>query len=100
MMNKQFLKQAQQMQARLAQAQLEIEQAKVEGSAGGGVVKVVMTGKQVLESVTIAPEAAQDVELLQDLILAAVNDASTKVQDMVSKKMGAVTGGMKIPGLM
>ncbi|MBM3926342.1 MAG: YbaB/EbfC family nucleoid-associated protein [SAR202 cluster bacterium] len=100
MMNKQFLKQAQQMQARLAQAQTEIEQAKVEGSAGGGVVKVVMTGKQVLESVTISPEAAQDVELLQDLILAAVNDASTKVQDMVSKKMGAVTGGMKIPGLM
>jgi DNA-binding YbaB/EbfC family protein len=100
MMNKQFLKQAQQMQARLQQAQTEIEQAKVEGSAGGGVVKVVMTGKQALESVTIAPEAAQDVELLQDLILAAVNDASTKVQNMVSKKMGAVTGGMKIPGLM
>jgi DNA-binding YbaB/EbfC family protein len=100
MMNKQFLKQAQQMQARLQQAQTEIEQAKVEGSAGGGVVKVVMTGKQVLESVTISPEAAQDVDLLQDLVLAAVNDASAKVQDMVSKKMGAVTGGMKIPGLM
>ena len=99
MMNKQFLKQAQQMQARLQQAQLEIEQTKIEGSAGGGVVKVVMTGKQTLESVTISPEAAQDVELLQDLILAAVNDASAKVQDMVSKKMGAVTGGMKIPGL-
>ena len=87
------------MQARLQQAQLEIEQTKVEGTAGGGVVKVVMTGKQVLESVTISPEAAQDVDLLQDLVLAAVNDASTKVQDMVSKKMGAVTGGIKIPGL-
>jgi DNA-binding YbaB/EbfC family protein len=71
----------------------------VEGSSGGGVVKVVMSGKQVVESVTIEPEAAEDVDLLQDLVAAAVNDAFTKTQDMASEKMGAITGGLKIPGL-
>jgi DNA-binding YbaB/EbfC family protein len=94
-----MLKQAQQLQARLQQAQAELERALVEGSAGGGAVKVVMTGKQMVESVEIAPEAAEDVEMLQDLIVAAMNDASTKVQDVASKKLGGLTGGMNIPGL-
>ena len=98
-MNKNMLKQAQQLQARLAKAQAELEEATVEGSAGGGAVRVVMTGKQLLESVEIAPEAAEDVEMLQDLVLAAVNDAVQKVQQLASSKMGALTGGMKIPGL-
>ena len=88
------------MQAQLQKAQEELETATIEGSAGGGAVKVVMTGKQLVESVEIAPEAAEDVEMLQDLIVAAMNDAANKVQEVASKKLGALTGGMKIPGLM
>ena len=99
-MNRNMIKQAQQLQARLQKAQEELESSVVEGSAGGGAVKVVMTGKQQVESVEIAPEAAEDVELLQDLVTAAVNDAANKVQEMASKKLGSLTGGMKIPGLM
>ena len=98
-MNKNMLKQAQQLQARMAKAQAELEQSTVEGSAGGGVVKLIMTGKQTVESVQIAPEATEDIEMLQDLVLAAVNDAAQKVQQLAADKMGAVTGGMKIPGL-
>ena len=71
----------------------------VEGSAGGGVIKVVMSGKQVVESVTIEPEAAEDLDLLQDLVAAAVNDAFNKTQELAAEKMGAITGGMNIPGL-
>jgi len=67
--------------------------------AGGGVVKVTMSGKQIIESVEIAPEAAEDVELLQDLITAAVNDALTKSQQMASEKLNTLTGGINIPGL-
>ena len=70
----------------------------MEGSAGGGAVKVVMTGKQVVESVTIEPEAAEEVDLLQDMVLAAVNDASNKAQELAAQKMSVVTGGMNIPG--
>jgi len=98
-MNRNMLKQAQQLQARLQKAQQELESATVEGSAGGGAVKVVMTGKQLVESVDIAPEAAEDIEMLQDLIMAAMNDAANRVQEMASKKLGALTGGMNIPGL-
>ena len=98
-MNRNMLKQAQQLQARLQKAQEELETLTVEGSAGGGAVKVMMTGKQTLESVEIAPEAAEDVELLQDLVVAAVNDAASKAQELTAKKMSALTGGMNIPGL-
>ena len=98
-MNRNMLKQAQQLQARLQKAQQELESASVEGSAGGGAVKVVMTGKQLVESVEIVPEAAEDIEMLQDLIMAAMNDAANRVQEMASKKLGALTGGMNIPGL-
>ena len=70
----------------------------MEGSAGGGAVKVVMTGKQIVESVTIEPEAAEEIDLLQDMVLAAVNDASTKAQELAAQKMSVVTGGMNIPG--
>ncbi len=99
-MNRNMIKQAQKLQAQLQKAQQELESATVEGSAGGGAVKVVMTGKQLVESVEIAPEAAEDVELLQDLVTAAINDAANKVQEMAGKKLGSLTGGMKIPGLM
>ena len=98
-MNRNMMRQAQRMQAQLQKIQEELETLTVEGSAGGGVVKVVMTGKQVVESVTIEPEAAEDVDLLQDLVAAAFNDATEKTQQLAASKMSAITGGMNIPGL-
>ena len=98
-MNRNMMRQAQKQLAQLQKIQEELETVTVEGSAGGGAVKVVMTGKQIVESVTIEPEAAEEVELLQDMVLAAVNDASTKAQELAAKKMSVVTGGMNIPGL-
>ena len=99
MMNKRMMRQAQQLQNRLAKAQEELESMTVEGSAGGGVVRVTMTGKQEVTEVVIEPEAAEDIDLLQDLVAAAVNDAFTRTQELAAEKMGAVTGGMNIPGL-
>ena len=99
-MNRKMIKQAQKLQAQLQKAQRDLENATVVGTAGGGVVRVVMTGKQTVESVEIDPEAAEDIELLQDLVTAAVNDAATKVQDMAAQKLGGLAGGLNIPGLM
>ncbi|MDA1129555.1 MAG: YbaB/EbfC family nucleoid-associated protein [Chloroflexi bacterium] len=98
-MNRNMMRQAQKQLAQLQKIQEELESMTVEGSAGGGAVKVVMTGKQIVESVTIEPEAAEEVELLQDMVLAAVNDASNKAQELAAEKMAVVTGGMNIPGL-
>jgi len=98
-MNRNMMRQAQKQLAQLQKIQEELEALTVEGSAGGGAVKVVMTGKQIVESVTIEPEAAEEVELLQDMVLAAVNDASAKAQELAAQKMSVVTGGMNIPGL-
>ena len=97
-MNRNMMRQAQKQLAQLQKIQEELETLTVEGSAGGGAVKVVMTGKQIVESVTIEPEAAEEVDMLQDMVLAAVNDASTKAQELAAQKMSAVTGGMNIPG--
>ena len=91
-MNRNMMRQAQRMQAQIQKVQEELETLTVEGSAGGGVVKVGMSGKQLIESVAIAPEAAEDVELLQDLVLAAVNDAFNKAQDLAARKMGGIPG--------
>ena len=98
-MIRQAQRQAQKLQDDMQKVQEELETLTVEGTAGGGVVKVVMSGKQVVESVTIEPEAAEELDLLQDLIAAAVNDAFTKTQEIASQKMSAVTGGLNIPGL-
>ncbi len=98
-MNRNMMRQAQQLQAKLEKVQEELETLTVEGSSGGGVVKVLMTGKQVVESVSIDPEAMEDADLLQDLVAAAVNDAFSKTQELAAQKMGAITGGLKIPGL-
>ena len=100
-MNKNFLRQAQQLQARLDQAQRELETETVEASSGGGAVRVVCTGKQKVQSVTIDPAAVDpdDVEMLQDLVLAAVNEAMEKVLALASERMGAITGGIKLPGM-
>ena len=101
-MNKRMIKQAQQLQKNMMKMQEELESATVESSAGGGAVKVVVSGKMKLESITIDPEAVSpdDMEMLQDLVLTAVNDAIDKAQEMASSRMSSLTGGMKIPGLM
>ena len=100
-MNRQLVRQAQQLQARLAKAQEELKSATVEATAGGGVVKVVVTGKQKLQSITIDPQAVDpsDVEMLEELVLAAVNEGLEKAEELAQQKMGNITGGMKIPGL-
>ena len=97
-----MMKQAQQLQAKMAKLQEELAEKTVETSSGGGMVKVVANGRQQLVSIQIEQEVVDpdDVEMLQDLILAAVNDALTKAQDMVSGEMNKLTGGMNIPGLM
>jgi DNA-binding YbaB/EbfC family protein len=89
----------QQQLAMLQKVQDELETLTVEGTAGGGAVKVVVTGKQTVQSVEIAPEAAEDVDLLQDLIAAAVNDALGKANEMASERFSSLTGGIDIPGL-
>jgi DNA-binding YbaB/EbfC family protein len=101
-MNKNLLRQAQQIQARLAKVQEEMETATVEASAGGGAVKVVVTGKLNIQSIVISPEAVdpEDVEMLQDLVVAATNEAIEKAQVMAQSRLSAITGGMNIPGLM
>ena len=92
---------AQQMQQELVRIQGELETMMVDGSAGGGGVKAVVTGKQELVSVTIDPSAVDpaDVDMLQDLIVAAVNDALGNSRRVAEEKMSAVTGGLKIPGM-
>jgi nucleoid-associated protein EbfC len=92
---------AMQMQQDLARVQAELAQTQVDGSAGGGVVKAVVTGKQELVSVAIDPSAVDpaDVEMLQDLIVAAVNDALRAARELGETKMAAVTGGLKLPGM-
>ena len=97
-MNRNMMRQAQKQLAQLQKIQEELETLTVEGTAGGGAVKVTMNGKQIVESVTIEPEAAEEVELLQDMVLAAVNAASSKAQELAAQKMSVVTGGMNIPG--
>jgi len=96
-----LMKQAQQMQAKMAKMQEELEEKTMEATAGGGVVKVVVNGKQEVVDLQIDEDAVdpEDVEMLEDLILAAVNEGMRKVQDMVNEEMGKITGGMNIPGM-
>ena len=94
----QMMKQAQQMQERM---QKEMVDLKVEGNAGGGMVTVVMNGAKRVQSLKIDPEVVSkdDVEMLQDLIVAAINDAHRRADEEMSQKMGGMMGGLKIPGL-
>lgn len=96
------MKMIQQMQNRMMKIQEELEEAVVEGSAGGGVVKVEVSGQREMKSIKIDPSAVdpEDVEMLEDLVLAAVTDAMEKAAKLNEEKMSALTGGMKIPGLM
>jgi DNA-binding YbaB/EbfC family protein len=96
-----MMKQVQQMQAKMEAIQAELEKAEVEGSAGGGMVRVIVSGKGELKTVTIDPEVVdpKDVEMLQDLIVAAMNQAREKSQEMQREQMSALTGGLNIPGM-
>jgi nucleoid-associated protein EbfC len=102
MINKQMMQQMQQMQKRMQSMQEELGTATVQGTAGGGAVTCEVTGHQELKAITITPDAVDpdDVETLQDLVLAAVNDGLKKSQELAQQKMAGLTGGLKIPGLM
>jgi nucleoid-associated protein EbfC len=99
---RQLQQMAQQMQRQMAKIQEELAATVVEGSAGGGAISVKMNGHRELQGITISPEVVDpnDVEMLQDLLLVAVNDAAKKAQELAEQRMGPLTGGMKgIPGL-
>ena len=100
-MNKNLMRQVKEMQAKLAKAQEELASAQVEASAGGGAVTVVISGQQQFLSVKISPEAVdpKDVGLLEDLVLAAINEAMEKSQKLAQERLGGLTAGLNIPGL-
>ena len=97
-----MMKQAQKMQAKMAEMQEQLKDEVVEASAGGGTVKVVMTGDMQVRSITIDPAAVDpdDVELLQDMTAAAVNEAIRAAQELSQTRMAAITGGLNLPGMM
>lgn len=97
-----MMKQAQKLQSKMLKMQEELAEKTVETSAGGGMISVVANGRQQLVSITIDKEVVDpdDVEMLQDLILAAANDALNKAQEMVAGEMGKLTGGFNIPGML
>lgn len=98
---KKMMKQAQRMQAELAKAQDEIKDMEYEATAGGGMVKVVATGDMAIKSIVIDPEAVdpEDVEMLQDMVVAAVNEAMRKAEAEASQNMSRLTGGLNLGGL-
>ena len=98
-MNKIIMRQARQFQEKLEKIQQELEKETVEASSGGGAVTVVMTGQQQVQSVKISPEAADDTEMLEDLVLTAMNEAIKNSKELAASRLGALTGGLKIPGL-
>jgi len=96
------MKQAQKLQSKMARLQEELAEKTVEATSGGGMVNVTANGGQQIVSIHIEKEVVDpdDVEMLQDLVMAAVNDALSRAQEMVSEEMGKLTGGLNIPGLM
>ena len=100
-MNKFIMRQAQELQAKLAKAQEELSNSTIEASSGGGAVKVTIDGQQKIQSIKISPEVInpEDVELLEDMVLAAVREAITKSQELAAQRLGGLTGDLKIPGL-
>ncbi len=95
-----MMKEMKKMQAKMTKLQEELEEKTVEATAGGGVVRVVASGRQKIESITIDPAAVdpEDVEMLEDLVLAAVNEALRQAQEMMTGEMGKITGNIKLPG--
>ncbi len=98
-MNKNLLRQAQQLQSRMAKMQEELESEITEASAGGGAIKVTISGKLKVQSVEINPDVTDDIDMLQDLIIAAVNEAIDNAQEIAQTRLSAITGGFNIPGL-
>ncbi len=100
-MNRSIMRQAQELQAKLAKAQEELSKTTLEASSGGGAVKVTINGQQEIQSIKISPEVIDpsDVELLEDLVLTAVSEALNKSQELAAERLGGLTGGLKIPGL-
>lgn len=100
-MDKKMMREAQQLQAKLVKAQEELANEKIETSAGGGAITIVIDGQQRIHSLKISPDAVdpEDPSLLEDLVLAAVNEALEKSQQLAQERMGAVTGNIKMPGL-
>lgn len=96
-----LMKQAQKMQARMAEVQEELSKRTIEATAGGGMVTVVANGKQEIISIKIEPEVVKsgDVEMIEDLVMAGVNEAIRRVQEMAKEEMSKLTGGINIPGL-
>ncbi|HVP36080.1 MAG TPA: YbaB/EbfC family nucleoid-associated protein [Terriglobales bacterium] len=96
-----MMKQVQKMQAKMEEVQKELENKRVEGTSGGGMVKVIANGKQEILEIKIDPEVVnkEDVEMLEDLILAAVNQAREKSVEVQNEEMAKLTGGLKIPGM-
>ncbi len=96
-----MMKQAQNLQKKMMKTQAELATKTIEASSGGGMIKVIANGAQKIESIVMEKEVVdpEDIEMLQDLVLAAVNDALNKSQEMVSAEMGKLTGGLNIPGL-
>jgi DNA-binding YbaB/EbfC family protein len=92
-----MLRQVQQMQSKMAKVQEELEKEQVEATVGGGAVKAVATGSQKLVSITIAPDAAGDVEMLQDLVVAAVNEAMERSRELAASRMQQLTAGLGLP---
>jgi nucleoid-associated protein EbfC len=101
-MNRNMMRQAQELQARLIKAQEELANTVMEVSSGGGAVKITIDGQQKIRSIKISKEVVNpdDVEMLEDLILSAITEAVAKSQEAASKQLGGLTGGLKIPGLM
>lgn len=96
-----MMKKVQKLQADMAKLQEELKTRTLESTAGGGAIKIVVNGEKQILSIKIDPGAAdpQDIEMLEDMIMAAVNEALKKVDDMMAQEMGKLTGGMKIPGM-
>lgn len=100
-MNRNMMRQAQELQARFAKAQQELANATIEGSSGGGAVRVTVNGQQEVKEIKIAPEAInpEDAQMLEDLVLTAVNEAMNKSKELAAQSLGKLTGGLKIPGI-
>ncbi|MGQ9499546.1 MAG: YbaB/EbfC family nucleoid-associated protein [Dissulfurimicrobium sp.] len=99
---KEIIRQAQRLQAKITQLQAELIEKRIEASAGGGMVKAVANGKPEIVSITIEKEVVNpnDIEMLQDLIIAAVNEAISRAKEMAEEEMSKLTGGLRIPGLI
>jgi len=100
-MNKNLFRQAQELQTKLAKVQEELKDITIEVSAGGGAIKLVIDGQQEVHSVSISPEIvnAEDIEMLEDLVMTAMNEAIRKSQELTASRLGGITGGLKLPGM-